>query len=344
MKYIIKLSILFSLSIILYSCGGKGNTEPENQVKHTLVKTVDIAPQYFEEKYNVVSIVKPFTSAKISSTEGGLITFLSVEKGSRVGRGQVIARFKKDTDYASYDQSKAQFELALVNFKRIENLYNDQIATEQQYTDAKLQLDIAEKTMEVYESRLSNSYITSPISGIVDEKFMNRGEMSSPGAPIVNIVDISRVKVSAGIPEMYMGTISKGQTVKITFDVFPDEEFEGVINFVSPVLNPLNRTFEVEVVIPNPKQRLKPEMSANMTFTLMKIPDAVVLQQDMIVDNGEEKFVFVLEGDVARKRLLEIGGTNGNFAYIRSGLNPGDKLINVGFQYLSDGDKVQVVN
>lgn len=340
-KHILILALVL-VSLTLYACGGKGQGEVQQEKKRTLVKVQTIEQQYFEEKYTVVGIVKPFTSAKLSSEEGGVITYLAVDKGSRVGKGQVVVRLNKDTDIASYEQSKAQYELAKSMFERTERLYNDKVATESQFTDAKLQLDIAERTLNVFDVRLSKSYITSPISGVVDAKFMNIGEMTAPGAPILNIVDISRVKVAAGIPERYLGNITKGESVKITFDVFPNEEFSGVINFVSPVLNQMNRTYEVEVTIQNPNGRLKPEMSANLTFTLLKVPNAIVLEQDLIVDNGEEKFAFVLDGNVAKKRVLKVGATNNNMAYIESGLNPGDRLINVGFQYLADNDTVDV--
>ncbi|HEX2788783.1 MAG TPA: efflux RND transporter periplasmic adaptor subunit [Ignavibacteria bacterium] len=340
-KHILILTLaVFSLG--LYSCGGNSNSEVKPEKKLTLVKVKTLETQYFEEKYSVVGVVKPFTSAKLSSEEGGVITYLGVDKGSRVGRGQVVVRLNKDTDVASYEQSKAQYELAKSTFERIERLYNDKIATESQYTDAKLQLDIAERTLNVFNVRLSKSYVTSPISGVVDAKYMNIGEMTAPGAPILNIVDISRVKVTAGIPERYLGNITKGESVKITFDVFPNEEFSGIINFVSPVLNQLNRTYEVEVTIQNPQGRLKPEMSANLAFTLLKVPNAIVLEQDLIVDNGDEKFVFVVEGNVAKKRVLKVGATNNNMAYIESGLNAGDRLVNVGFQYLADNDTVDV--
>jgi membrane fusion protein (multidrug efflux system) len=342
MRKHILILVMVVMSVYLYSCGGNGQGEVMPEKKRTLVKVRTLEPQYFEEKYVVVGIVKPFTSAKLSSEEGGVITYLAVDKGSRVGRGQVVVRLNKDTDLASYEQSKAQYELAKAMFERTERLYNDKVSTESQYTDAKLQLDIAERTLNVYNVRLSKSYITSPISGVVDAKFMNIGEMTAPGAPILNIVDISRVKVAAGIPERYLGNITKGESVKITFDVFPNEEFSGVISFVSPVLNPLNRTYEVEVTIQNPNGRLKPEMSSSLTFTLLKVPNAIVLEQDLIVDNGDEKFAFVLDGIVAKKRVLKVGGTNNNVAYIESGLNSGDKLINVGFQYLGDNDTVDV--
>jgi RND family efflux transporter MFP subunit len=327
---------------MFYSCG---DTEEniENKEKLPVVKVRPIEVQTFTESYNIVGVVKPYDEATLSSEEGGLITFLRVDKGDRVGRGQTIARLKKDVDYASYEQSLAQYELAKSSFERVESLFLDDVATEQEYTDAKLNLDIAEKTVKVYRRRLSKSVVRSPISGVVDEKFMFRGEVSSPGAPIVKIVDVSRVKISAGIPERYINDVTKGSKVVITFDILPGKEYEGTVNYVSPTLSKINRTFEIEVVLNNSDRKLKPEMSANVQVTRFNVDNAVVLSQDLVVDFGEEKYLFILENDVAKKRIITLGARNGNNLLIESGLNPGDKLIFEGYQSLVDGDKVKVI-
>lgn len=343
MKKYIYLLLVITLSVSISACGKKKNDKVEEK-KVPLVKTISVQGEYFEENYKVVGIVKPYESAKISSEEGGLITSLSKDKGSRVGRGEVVVRLKKDVDEAAYLQALSQYELAKENFERTERLYLDAVATEQQYTTSKLQMDIALKAVDLYKVRLSKGYVVSPISGVVDAKFMNRGEMTGPGVPILSIVNISKVKISCGIPERYITQISKGETVKITFDVLPDEEFKGNISYVSPTINPQSRTFEIEVVLDNSDRRLKPEMSANMTFTNLKVDDAVVLPQDYIIDNGDEKFVFVLEGDIAKKKVIKVGGRSDNKVLIEEGLNKGEILINVGFQGLNDGEKVSVVN
>lgn len=338
------LIVLSLITIISISSCGKKKKENTMEKKLPVVKTMKVEGKYFEENYKIVGIVKPFESAKLSSEEGGLITILRKEKGDRVGKGEVVVKLKKDVDEAAYEQAISQYMLAKENFERTEKLYNDAVATEQQFTNAKLQMDIAAKAVDLYRTRLSKGYITSPISGVVDAKFMHKGEMSSPGSPILSIVDVSRVKISCGVPERYVTQISKGETVKITFAVLPDEEFEGKINYISPTINPQSRTFEVEVVLNNSDRKLKPEMSASLTFTNLTVNDGVVLEQDYIMDNGDEKFVFVLEGDIAKKKLVKLGGRSDNSVLIEEGLNIGDILINVGFQGLNDGDKVVVVN
>ncbi|HRI85738.1 MAG TPA: efflux RND transporter periplasmic adaptor subunit [Ignavibacteria bacterium] len=345
MKNIIYIiTALITGSALFISCGSEGESKTEPEKKLQAVKTAEIITQEFRETYKVVGTVKPYQTAKISSEEGGLITYMPFDKGSRVGRGQTLVRLKKDTDFASFEQAETQYELAKSNFERTEKLYNESVSTEQDYTNAKFQLELAEKTLNLIETRLSKSYVTSPISGIVDEKYMSRGEVCGPGTPILNIVDVSRVKISAGIPERYLSEIKKGSQVKITFDVYPGEEFTGTVNYISPTLSVQNRTFEIEMVLPNKGGRLKPEMSANIIIEKSVIVDAIVLPQDLLIDFGSEKFVYVLENGVARKRSVLIGGRDNNNVQIISGLNKGEILIKEGFQSVADGDKVEIIN
>ncbi|MBN1634693.1 MAG: efflux RND transporter periplasmic adaptor subunit [Ignavibacteria bacterium] len=341
-KYIRAVLVLI-LTVILSSCGSD-NKETVEEKQIPIVKVKEITGETFTELYRILGVVKPYASAKLSSEEGGIITYLRKDKGDRVSRGEVVVRLLKDSDYAMYEQALAQYNLAKENYERLQRLYIEGAATEQQFVNAKLQLEVAEKSVDVYEVRLRKSTVVSPINGIIDVKYMNRGEMSSPGAPIVSIVDVSRVKVSAGIPERYVNDLSLGQSIDIIFSNSPDEKRKGIIRYISPTINAVTRTFEIEVVMGNPQGKLKPEMAAYLEITKLAVEDAVVLQQDEIVDNVEEQFVFILEGDVARKKIIHLGGRNGNDVIITDGLNIGDKFIYEGFQKLVDGDKVQVVN
>jgi len=335
--------ILMSVSFFVYSCGNKSGSETQNNKKLPLVKVKEITPSTFVESFKVVGVVKPYASAKISSEEGGLILSILKNKGDRVSAGQVVVRLKKDTEGATYEQALAQYELAKINFDKQKQLYEENATTEIQYLTAKWQLEAAGRGLEVLRTRLNKGYIRSPINGVVDDKFMNKGEMSAPGMPILNIVDVSRVKISGGVPERYINDVKMGQNVKITVEVLPGAEFEGEVSYISPTLSSTSRTFEIEIVISNKDRMLKPEMNANIQIAKPKLDNSVVIEQDLMVDFGEEKYVFILEGDVARKRVIETNGRNGNKVLVTKGLNIGDKIVNEGFQALADGEKVQVV-
>jgi RND family efflux transporter MFP subunit len=327
-----------------YACSKKSETKPnEEQKKLPLVKVIEIKPSDFTDDFKVVGIVKPVATAKLSSEEGGLI-YSVLDKGSRVSRGSIVVRLNKEVDKATYEQLEAQYELAKMNFEKQDLLWKQNATTEIQWQTAKWQMEAAGRALDVLRTRLKKQYVRSPINGIIDEKYMNKGEMSAPGVPILNIVDVSSVKITAGVPERYINNIKKGQEITVTVDILPGSEFTGKINYISPGLSSTSRTIEIEVVINNRDRLLKPEMNANVLISKNKVTDAVVIPQDLIVDYGEEKYVFILEGDTAKKRLVELDGRNGNMVLVVSGLNIGEKLISEGFQSLAEGDKVQIGN
>jgi membrane fusion protein, multidrug efflux system len=342
--YMYKIIIPLIGAFLFASCGETGETQTQEEKNLPVVKVNTIMPVPFVQEFTVVGTVKPYETATLAAVEGGLIIFLQKDKGDYVRKGETVIRIKKDIEQASYEQAVTQYKLAKSNFDRIKNLYEQNAASEQDYTNAKYNFQLAEDAVEILQARLTNSIVRSPISGVIENKMMSRGEVTGPGTPIVKVVDISRVKISAGIPERYINDVHKSARVKITFDVFPGEEFYGIINFISPTLNTQNRTFEIEAVIKNPGGRIKPEMSANVEITKLSIDDAIVLPQDQIIDFGHEKYVFVLENDIAKRKDITISGRSGNKILIGSGLNPGDKLIIEGFQSLADGDKVKVIN
>ena len=345
-----KISLVFTvitvllLSVFLYSCSKKGaesKKEPDEK-KLTLVKYKTVETTTFSDNYKVTGMVKPFAVAKVSSEEGGLITSIPKDKGSYVSKGEIVVYIKKDIEIATFNQTAAQVELARITYEKQKQLYEDNATTEISYLTAKWQLEAAEKSLDILRARLTSANVRSPISGVIDDKMMNKGEMSAPGAPILNIVDVSSVKVSAGIPESYVTRIKNGQQVTITVDALPGMEFEGRINYIAPAITGTSRSFEAEVVINNRERVLKPGMNANVQIAQFQKDNAVVIPQDLIIDYGEEQYVFILEGDIAKKRDIKIGGRNDTGVLIESGLNPGDKLLTEGYRAVKDGEKVQV--
>ncbi len=345
-KLILPVTLFLLLTSVIITGCGKGGGETKDQStekKIPLVKVSNVEYSTFSDNFKVAGVIKPFTSAKISSEEGGLITYLTKDKGSYVSKGEIVARIKKDVENATLEQTEAQIELARMNYEKQKQLYEDNATTEMQYLTAKWQYEAAVRGADILKTRLKTGFVRSPISGVVDDKFMNKGEMSAPGSPIFSVIDISTVKVSAGVPEMYITKVKQGQSVKITVDVLPGVEFDGKISYIAPALAGTSRTFEIEILINNRDKVLKPGMNANVQISEFTKENAIVVSQDLIVDYGDVQYVFVLDGDIARKRELKLGGRNGNQVLIDSGLNAGDKLITDGFQALKDGDKVQVV-
>jgi membrane fusion protein, multidrug efflux system len=168
----------------------------------------------------------------------------------------------------------------------------------------------------------------------------------SAGSDVARIIRIDPIKVAAGIPERFAGDVRPGASVRVTFDILPGEEFAGRVDFVGSTVNTRNRTFEVEIVIPNPGRVIKPEMVANVEVTRRDMAGAIVVPQEALVrvEDGFVAFVAETEGDVqvARVRPVVVGTAQRNRVVVSTGLGAGDRLIVVGQHQVADGDRIQI--
>lgn len=170
--------------------------------------------------------------------------------------------------------------------------------------------------------------------------------MVSVGTDVARIVSIDPVKILAGVPERYVADVAVGATVTVHFDVL-DRSVEGTISYVGATVNPQNRTFLVELVMPNPDRVIKPDMVANLELVRQRLADVIVVPQEALMRVEDGYVAFVVEGEgrdaVAESRPVELGSSQQNGVVIESGLRPGDRLIVVGQKQVAAGDHVNVV-
>ena len=192
---------------------------------------------------------------------------------------------------------------------------------------------------------LDDTQLKSPITGRVEAKYVEEGELVNPGTPVVRIVDTRNVKIRAGVPERYAADIAEGARVTIGLRAV-GVEGEANVTFVGRVVNPQSRTFPVEIDIENDSGLLKPEMVADVAIERRVVENAIVIPQNALVHDDLGTGVFVIEevdGDMlARRKTVEVGASFGGRTVIMSGLSSGDNVVVVGQSTLTDGNLVQV--
>jgi RND family efflux transporter MFP subunit len=238
---------------------------------------------------------------------------------------------------------ESQLELATSVFERQKNLWDQKIGTEVQFLQAKTGKESLEKQIASLREQNDKTRIKSPISGTVDEIFMNSGETVAPGFPAVRVVNTSDLKIQARVSEAYITNVKKGDKVLVNISELK-KEVEAKVTFVSKTIDLLSRTFNVEVALPsNPD--LRPNMTATVKVVFESNPSAVVVPINVIQEINGEKVVYVAEEKgqhaVATRKVVTVDGVYGNLAEVK-GLNAGEKLITVGYQGLNDGDYIRL--
>jgi HlyD family secretion protein len=306
----------------------------------------------------------------VAPRTAGRLQDVFVRLGDRVARGQRIAKIEdfeiveqvkqaeaaQEVAAATIRQREADLQLALTNVERSRNLFQRQLLPKQtlddneaRYQAAVAQIDLAKAQSTQSKARLdelrinlANTVIVSPVNGFVAKRSVDPGAFVSQNAPIVDVVDISRVRLVVNVVERDLKELQTGDVAKVEVDAFPGEMFQGRIARVAPVLDPATRTAPIEIEIPNPDFRLKPGMYARVGITTDTIKDALVVPVDAVADLGGRRGVFQHLNGVAIFRTVELGTEGEEFIEVLGGLAEGDQVITTGARALRDGDRIQL--
>jgi RND family efflux transporter MFP subunit len=151
------------------------------------------------------------------------------------------------------------------------------------------------------------------------------------------------VYIQLSVVESVVNDIVEGDQIKLEIPSATTGEIMSTISYVSPSADPMNKLYTVKSYIDNPESKIRPGMSAKATISLEKAINAIVIPSNSIINKGDQKFVFVVEEDVAIEKEVKTGIDTGEFVQILSGLEFDEKIIIEGQFYVSDGSKVKVV-
>lgn len=321
-----------------------GADKKEN-TRVTVVMAQPVQPQTFQHFVEVQGTLDSRNNINVTPKMGGNVTQVLVKEGDYVRAGQTLLV----TDDATLRQNLAQletgYELAKTTFERQQNLWNQKIGSEIQYLQAKNQKESVERQIATLKTQLAMARVTSPISGTVNAVNVKIGEMAAPGAPAVQVVNLADMKVEAKVADSYINTIKKGDPVTVKF---PDigEEMKAKVTFAGQVVNPMSRTFDIEVALPNKGNKLKPNLLAVVSINDKTKPNTLVIDENLIQKTEQGDIVFVTTQEngktVARSKKVTRGLSYNGKVEITEGLAAGDLLVTAGNQDLVDGQPVKV--
>jgi RND family efflux transporter MFP subunit len=346
--------------------GGRGRG---NQPRPPMtVELATVTRRSIAAEISVVGNLIGEQTVSVAPRAAGRLQEIYVRLGDRVTRGQRIARIEdfelreqikqaeaaQEVSQATIRQRDADLALAKGNVERNRSLYERQLLpkqtlddTESRYLSAQAQLDLARAQSNQSKARLDelqinlgNTIITSPVNGFIARRAVDVGASVGQNAPVVDVVDISRVRLVANVVERDLNELQAGDVTRVQVDAYPGETFTGRIARISPILDPATRTATIEVEVPNPDFRLKPGMYARVGITTDTNKDALVVPADALADLGGRRGVFQVLNDTAVFRTVQVGTEQQAFAEIVGGLNEGDEVITTGARALRDGDRI----
>ncbi|PZX49122.1 efflux RND transporter periplasmic adaptor subunit [Algoriphagus chordae] len=309
--------------------------------KSILITTANAKKGRFEHYVEVTGSVLSKKNVIISSETSGRILEVPVSEGQRIAKGAVLARIDAESIERNIDELENSLSLATTLFEKQERLWNQQIGTEVQYLEAKNRKEGLERNLASARTNLDKAEVRAPFSGTIETIDVRLGELVQPGMSMFQFVGDSDLFIEADISESYVGVLKKGDSVNVSFPSV-DEDLHTRVSSVGAIINPNNRTFKVEVFLPN-LPMVKPNMISVLKIQDYEHNDAVTVPSYLILSDNRGDYIFVVEAGVAKKKYVERGKTYDKHTEILEGLEGNEVLVDKGFREVGDNFNVNIV-
>lgn len=307
------------------------------------VMVQSIEPTTFNHFIEVQGRLDGDENVGVSAQAPGQIVALNVSVGQPVKKGQVLAKIDDSVLQRNLQQVMTNLKLVTDIYEKQKNLWEQQVGSEVQYLTAKTNKESMEQQVAALKQQLSNMEIISPINGSIEDITFKIGQYVAPGLPVIRVIGFNKLKVVADLAESYAAKIKTNDKVQI---FFPDlnKECNAVVNFSSRYINPVTRSFSVEAHLNQDVPGLKANMVAVVKINDYHADKAIVVPVNLVQQDQQGDFIYIAHqssAPVAKRINIKVGQIYNGMAEVTSGLNPGDKIISVGYQDLNDNQAIR---
>lgn len=309
------------------------------------VRVDEVTTDIINTEYRSNGNFAPYQDLKLASERGGQITQVLAQEGAKVSVGQTLAIIKADLQSVELQNAEASYLTAQKDAERFESAFTTSGVTQQQLEQVRLQLQSALARLNQAKINVGDSHIRSTINGIVNKRHIEPGTVVAPGAPLFDIVNVSKLKLKVNVTENQVATIKIGDTVTIKASVYPNKDFTGKVTFIAAMADvSLNFPVEIEVTN-NPNNELRAGMYGSVIFSSKNSDQtpSIIVPRDAFVGSVSNNEVFVVKDGTAHLTKITSGRNFGNTVEVLDGLQKGDIVVVSGIINLTDGSKISVI-
>lgn len=308
--------------------------------KSVLITTAQARKGNFAHYVEVTGSVQSKKNVNISAETVGRILEVPAIEGMRVSSGQILARIDAEAIERNIEEIESSLELANTIFEKQSRLWGQKIGTEIQFLEAKNRKEGLEKNLAAMKTQLDKALVKAPFNGTVESVDVRIGELVQPGVPMFQFVGESDLYIQADVSESLVGVLNKGDSVEVDFPSI-GRSIKTRVSAVGGIINPNNRTFKVDIFLPN-----LPDVKPNM-ISILKINDyqnkeGVIVPAHLIMSDNKGDYVFIVEDGTAKKTYVTRGKTYQSEAEIKDGLNGSETIVDKGFREVGDNFSVTV--
>ncbi len=359
--------LLIANIILIFGCEKEQKVA---EVKKVPVRVYAVQPDSIASYLEITGSILAGNDATVYSKVSEQLNKIEKHVGSRVQKDEVIAVLEHAISQQGVNQAKAalqsakaRYEQVKQDYQRYQRLYNQNAVSQQQWDQTRSSMQEVEGALEQAQAayqqakeQLENAYIKAPFDGVVGSFYYDTGQMVPAGQPVAKIVNTNLMKAKLNIPDIYVRDIKMNQKVLASLPSMPDRQFPGRINRIDPAIDPLSRTFQVEVVFSNEGENLKSGMYGRFRIQIARhtgtfvLPDNSLLHRtDVTIDpeTGEthtqrRQYVFVAAQDTARLVEVQTGLEYNGRIEITNGLQEESQVIIRGQKIVKEGQPVEI--
>jgi len=318
--------------------------------KIPLITTFMVNDTIFEHYLEIQGSVSTKNLLVIYPQFSGILINVYVKEGQKVKKGQLLAKIDDGGLSQQLAQLNIQSELSKTTYERQKRLWEQKIGSEIQFLQAKSNYKAQEKAIDQLQKQVDKTLVKAPFSGTIDDVITEQGSVVIPGqTQLMRIINLDDMYIEANVPEQYITNISKNKTVEIEFPVL-NKTIKAKIRQVGNYINPANRTFKIEIAVPNKDKSIKPNLTAKLKINDYTNEEALLIPQSIISENANgQQYIYIIinkndSESVAKKIIIETGLTQGDVIEVLNGIENGSEIIHEGARSVRDGQEVKIIN
>ncbi len=317
------------------SKGGPGGPTP--------VEVVQLKPTTVKEDLQAVGSLRSNESVILRPEVSGRIAQIGFKDGQTVRKGQLLVALDASLNEAEVAQAKAEYDLALSNLRRSEDLASRKFISSSAQETAASNAQVSEAKLKLAQARLSKMRIIAPFDGAVGIRSVSLGDYVKDGTDLVNVEDVRILKVDFRLPERNFSQVRVGQPIEVVADALPGDRWQGQIEAINPRVDAGGRALEIRGLLENTSGRLRPGMFVRVRVLVGERANALMVPEEAIVPQGEAFHVYRVVDGAARRVPVKIGVRRDAQVEILDGLAPGDQVVTAGMRLTRDGQPVRVL-
>lgn len=338
-------------------CGGSTPSAADKAAPEAVrVDTAAVRLESVDQTIRAVGSLVARQAVVVKPEVSGIVKAIEFREGAAVAKDAVLVHLddaklaaERELAAARVASAQANFENADAKLRRSKALVEQKILSSQEFENADAErksaaaaLEEARAALRLAGQKLADMTVRAPFAGIAGTKHVNVGDLVQQGQPLLDLVDLENLEIRFEVPELYVAAIRPSQRVEVGVTSLPGETFAGEVFFVSPQIDPVNRTLALKARVDNRGQRLHPGQFAQVRLVLQKRDGVAVIPEEALVSRQGRFFVFVVDSGAAHEREVTLGERQSGRVAIASGLSGGEVVVRTGHQKLHDGTPVEV--